>query len=428
MDENNENNNKNSAVDKTDGFSMSNYSAYDSSHNSKDTEEGDFDYEVKTLNNEHKKKSGKKFISYIVFGLICSLIGGITSSAAVMYLLPKTSLFASTPLYKNLVKTGTYNYSATSTKDSSSTPISTGGGLTVAQIAKKVGPAVVGVSTKNYSESDLYGSSSEEGVGSGIIINSNGYILTNYHVISGAQTIKITFNNKKTASAKIVNYDSKLDLAIIKVDGSMAMPGVATLGSSSNLQVGDSVVAIGNPMGLEFFGTVTTGVISALNREVQSETGNTQTLIQTDAAINPGNSGGPLVNSQGNVIGITSSKLTGGTEGMGFAIPIDVVKSKLGSLSKQMVMLGIEVTDVSSGDAQTYGVPQGVAVKNVSPSSSASKAGIQSGDIITKFGNQTVKTTDDLNSAKSNYNVGDSVPVTVYRNGSTKDLTITLSN
>lgn len=428
MDEN-KNNNIDKKLDKTDEFSMSNYSAYDSSHNQNYTEEHGFDYEVKAVDNDHKKKGRKKFVSYIVVGILCSLIGGITSSAALLYVLPKTSLFTSTPLYKNLSQSVPY-YNAASNSSAKSSTVSTGSSLTVAQIAKKVGPAVVGVSTKSYSASDFYGSSSssEEGVGSGIIINNNGYILTNYHVISGAQTIKITFNNKKTASAKVVNYDSKLDLAIIKVDGSMTMPGVATLGSSSNLQVGDSVVAIGNPMGLEFLGSVTTGVVSALNREVQSETGNTQTLIQTDAAINPGNSGGPLVDSQGNVIGITSSKLTGGTEGMGFAIPIDVVKSKLGSLSKQMVMLGIEVTDVSSDDAQTYGVPQGVAVKNVSSSSSAAKAGIQSGDIITKFGSQTVKSADDLNTAKSNYNVGDKVPVTVYRNGSSKDLTITLSN
>ena len=187
---------------------------------------------------------------------------------------------------------------------------------------QKVGPAVVGVSTKLISSSRNYAIGSDsgtetDGVGSGIIINKDGYILTNYHVVQGAEKITITLNNKKAVSAKIINYDSTLDLAVIKItDSNVTIPGVAELGSSSDLQVGDSVVAIGNPLGLEFFGTVTTGVVSALNRQVAVENSKAQTLIQTDAAINPGNSGGPLVNSSGQVVGITSSKLTNTGEGV----------------------------------------------------------------------------------------------------------------
>lgn len=225
-----------------------------------------------------------------------------------------------------------------------------------------------------------------------------------------------------------------MDLAVIKVTNSnVTMPGVAELGSSSNLEVGDPVVAIGNPLGLEFFGTVTTGVVSALNRQVAVGNSASQTLIQTDAAINPGNSGGPLVNSQGQVIGITSSKLTDtgegvSAEGMGFAIPIDVVKPKISSLIKPMILLGITVRDVTQDDSQSNNVPQGVSVITVNPGSSAANAGIESSDIITKFDGKTIKTTDDLNNAKSKHNVGDKVSVGINRNGTNKNLTVTLTN
>jgi serine protease Do len=440
MSEFNNNNNNNKNIESTEEFPMSNYSGYNASHSSNYDENNNnsYDYEVKTVYNKEKKhKNGKRIASYVAVGLICSVLGGTASGIASIYVLPKTGLFKNTPLYQNLSDSAKNQIasamSANSNNNVSASPtVASSGGLTVSEIAKKVGPAVVGVSTKSMSSDDYEdaGSQEEDGVGSGIIINKDGYILTNYHVINGAQNITITFNNKKTAPAKVVNYDSSLDLAVIKVTSSnVTMPAVAQLGTSSSLEVGDPVVAIGNPMGLEFFGSVTTGVVSALNRQVSVEnSGQNQTLIQTDAAINPGNSGGPLVNSQGQVIGITSSKLTGGVEGIGFAIPIDVVKPRISSLTKQMILLGITVQDVTKDDATQYSVPQGVQVQQVNPGSSASRAGLQSGDIITKFGDQTIQTTDQLNSAKSKYNVGDHVAMQVYRNNSTMTLNITLSN
>lgn len=437
-------------TDSTDEFSMSNYSGYNVSHtenydSSSNSDNDDYDYEVKTLENNEKKHGkgmGKRIASYVAVGLICSLLGGTVSGVASIYVLPKTSFFKNTPLYKNLANANSnsnmYTDASSGSKNVNASPtVSSGSSLTVAQIAKEVGPAVVGVSTKILSSDNNYGlgngSSEAEGVGSGIIINKDGYILTNYHVIQGAQTITITLNNKKTAKAKVINYDSSMDLAVIKIsDSTITMPGVAELGSSSSLQVGDSVVAIGNPLGLEFFGTVTTGVVSALNRQVSVENSKSQTLIQTDAAINPGNSGGPLVNSQGQVIGITSSKLTDtgegvSAEGMGFAIPIDVVKPKIASLTKPMLMLGITVEDVTQDDSRSNNVPQGAEVKNVTSGSSADKAGLESSDIITKFGGKTVKSSDDLNNAKAEHSAGDKVAVEIYRNGVNKSLTITLA-
>lgn len=435
-------------IDSTDEFSMSNYTGYDASHtknyDSDNNNDNDYDYEVKTLDSnekKHKKGMGKRIASYIAVGLICSVLGGTASGIAAMYIIPNTSFFKNTPLYKSLnsINASSMYTDASSSNTVNASPTATNvSGLTVAQIAKKVGPAVVGVSTKLISSSSNYDIGSDsgtetDGVGSGIIINKDGYILTNYHVVQGAEKITITLNNKKAVSAKVVNYDATLDLAVIKVtDNNVTMPGVAELGSSSELQVGDSVVAIGNPLGLEFFGTVTTGVISALNRQVAVENSKAQTLIQTDAAINPGNSGGPLVNSQGQVIGITSSKLTNtgegvSAEGMGFAIPIDVVKPKISSLTKPMLILGVTVEDVSQDDSTTNNAPQGVRVVTVNPGSSAAKAGMQSADIITKFDGKSIKTTDDLNTAKADHNAGDQVSVEITRNGTLKKLTVTLA-
>lgn len=427
-------NNTNKDIDSTSELPTSNYSAYnvskDTNYNSGDNRYSgnnftDSDYRVTSSNK--KPKRGKRIFSYIVLGLICTILGGTASVVASLYILPKTDFFKSSPLYENLTQQSSSNSSNSNYKASSI--VSSTNGLTIAEIAKKVSPAVVGVSTTSTSTSNFLGRSQEsEGMGSGIIFNNDGYILTNYHVISGAQKITVILSDKKEVSAKVVNYDSSMDIAVIKINEKVTLPGVAELGNSTDLQVGDQVVAIGNPLGKEFLGSVTSGIVSALNREVEIEENNTQTLIQTDAAINPGNSGGPLVNSQGQVIGINSSKIGGnGVEGIGFAIPIDLVKPKISSLSKPILMLGITCTDISSEDAKQNNVPQGVAVIQVSASSSAQKAGLQANDIITKFDGKTIKTTSELNSIKASHNSGDKIKIEVYRNGETKSLTLTLS-
>ncbi len=381
------------------------------------------------LSQKHTHPKGKKFFSYIAVIVISSLIGGFLSIAAFLYVVPNTDFFKNTPLYESMNSTGTR------TPQTQASPVSTSNknGLTIAQIAKKVSPAVVGVSTKSISEySDIFGfsddqSSEDDGMGSGIIINSDGYILTNYHVIQGAQSISVILSNKKTVPAKVVNYDQNQDLAVIKVTSKTQMPAVAELGNSDNVQVGDSVVAIGNPLGKELLGSVTSGIISATKREVT--VGNTtQNFLQTDAAINPGNSGGALVNSLGQVIGINSAKVGGnGVEGIGFAIPINTVASKLNGLLKPILKIGIACIDIDSSLSKQYNIPQGVYVKQVEPSSPAEKSGLKEGDIIQKFDGKSIKTVEEINQIKSTHNSGDTVAIVVYRNGNTKTLQLTLT-
>ncbi|WPC42568.1 S1C family serine protease [Clostridium sp. JS66] len=377
---------------------------------------------------KHKGKIKRGLVSYVIVGLICSIVAGTASTAATLYYLPNSNFFKNTPLYQNL-KQGSGS-TATSTNYINASTVSAKGSLTVAQIAQKVGPAVVGVSTTGIAQNDYGFAEKQEGMGSGIIINSEGYILTNFHVINGAQQVKVILNDKKEVSAKIVNYDQNMDLAIVKVtDSSVKMPAVAELGSSEALQVGDPVVAIGNPLGKELLGSVTTGVISAKNREIQeSSNGPKQTFLQTDAAINAGNSGGALVNSQGQVIGINTAKINGsGVEGLGFAIPMDSIKPKIDNLLKPILKIGISCRDISSDVAKQNNVPEGVAVLQVEEFSPAEKAGLQTGDIITKFDGKSVKSVDSMNTIKSKHKPGDEISLEVYRDGSTKSLKLKLS-
>lgn len=372
---------------------------------------------------KHKDKSGgrvKKILSYIIVGVLCTTIGGVASSIATI------KYFTS----KNAETTSTVQNSTTNTQSTSSSNSVVP--LSVANIAKKVGPAVVGVSTKSISTMDFFGfpeNSESEGMGSGIIFSEEGYILTNYHVVSGASQINVIFNDGKEGKeipAKVVNYNQSMDLAVIKLTEDVDVPAVATFGDSSALQVGDPVIAIGNPLGKELLGTVTSGVVSAVNRQVEVD-GNVQTYIQTDAAINPGNSGGALVNIYGEVIGINSAKIGGSeVEGLGFAIPINNVKTQIESLIKPNLKLGIMATDVTSEISKRNNIPIGIYVNQVQEFSPAEKAGILPGDVIIKFDGKTVKTVEELNKIKQTHNAGDKVKVVVNRDGREKTLTVEL--
>lgn len=371
---------------------------------------------------KNKKPGGKvkKILSYIIVGVLCTTIGGVASSLATI------KYFTS----KNVETTSAVQNSTTNTQSTSSSNSVVP--LSVANIAKKVGPAVVGVSTKSITTMDFFGfpeSSESEGMGSGIIFSEDGYILTNYHVINGASQINVIFNDGKEGKeipAKVVNYNQSMDLAVIKLTEDVNVPAVATFGDSSALQVGDPVIAIGNPLGKELLGTVTSGVVSAVNREVEVE-GNVQTYIQTDAAINPGNSGGALVNIYGEVIGINSAKIGGSeVEGLGFAIPINNVKTQIESLIKPNLKLGIMVTNVTSEISKRNNIPVGIYVNQVQEFSPAEKAGILPGDVIIKFDGKTVKTVEELNKIKQTHNAGDKVKVVVNRDGKEKTLTVEL--
>ncbi|MDP4088843.1 MAG: trypsin-like peptidase domain-containing protein [Bacillota bacterium] len=374
-----------------------------------------------------KKKRGgfRRVLSYVLVGVVCAAIGGAATLGSALYVLPNTGFFQNSPLYKNLAKntasTPVYDVHPTSTTTEQ-------GAMTVTEIAKKVGPAVVGVSTKSVASNGFFGQQVSEGMGSGMILNSDGYVLTNNHVVEGAQSVKVIFNNGKEVNAKVVNTDPTHDVAVVKITDQVTMPGVVELGTSETLQAGESVVAIGNPLGKEFLGSVTSGIVSAVNRNLGDKDIN---YIQTDAAINNGNSGGPLLNSQGQVIGINTAKIdttgTNNVDGMGFAIPIDLVKGEIPNLSKPVLMIGISGRDVDAATAKANSLVEGVFVSDVSDYSPADKGGIHPGDVIVKFDGKTVKTIAELNSMKAQHKDGDTVTVQIYRDGSYKDLQLKLT-
>jgi len=307
--------------------------------------------------------------------------------------------------------------------------------LTVSEIADKVGPAVVGVVNKvkfsGYSNpfgfyfgerfpQQQEGQMIEQGSGSGVLISKDGYVVTNNHVIEGATEVTVIMNNGEEYAATVKGADSNTDLAVLKIEGN-DFP-YAALGSSSDLRVGELAVAIGNPLGQEFAGTVTSGIISALNRSITID--NKQlTLIQTDAAINPGNSGGPLVNQYGEVIGINTAKISSSElEGLGFAIPMDEAKPIIDDLLSSgyvrgRPVIGIGGRAVTEQDAKAYDLKVGVYVASMSPNSPAYMSGIKIGDIITEVNGKKVTTVDELNEIKNQHAVGDEITLKIWRQG-----------
>ena len=298
--------------------------------------------------------------------------------------------------------------------------------VAVAQIA---GPSVVGVSVTYYEQS-IFGQLAEgESEGSGIIYSEDGYIITNYHVIedavnSSSAAVKITLSDETEYQAEIVGTDEVTDLALLKIDPEEKLTP-ATFDDSSNIQVGELAVAIGNPLGQEFAGSVTVGYISALNRDITTD-GRTYNVIQTDAAINPGNSGGALVNSKGEVIGINTIKISDDSvEGLGFAIPSnDALKiieelKVTGKIIRPYV--GIYGIDLDEATATRNRLVEGIYVYQVQDGSPAQEAGLQNGDIIVEFDGQEVKTTQELNDIKNKKEIGDSVHIKVYRAGEYKE-------
>lgn len=303
--------------------------------------------------------------------------------------------------------------------------------MTAADAFNKVSPAVVIISTVG-TTSNGFTASQYEGMGSGFIINEEGYILTNYHVIEGAKDITVTLSDGNEVPGTVVNYDQEKDLAMIKLKEGTKVPAVAELGDSDELYPGAEVIAIGTPLSKNLAYTLTKGIISGNDRTIQTQSGTSVHLLQTDAAINSGNSGGPLVNTKGQVIGINSMKLgsqsTGSAtvEGIGFAIPINEVKSKIDTLSKQILNLGIKIREIDSTTAQKYDLEQGLYVASVDEYSPAEKGGVKIGDIIVDCDGKQVKTFDELKEIKQSKDVGDTMTMKVIRDKKTIDLSIVL--
>jgi putative serine protease PepD len=297
--------------------------------------------------------------------------------------------------------------------------------LSVAEIAKRDTQSVVEVdATLNNTQSPFPGSSSESSAeGTGWIYDTKGDIVTNQHVVDGATKVRVKFSDGSTYTATVVGTDVSSDLAVLHVDAPASKLVPLTLGDSSALQVGDGVVAIGNPFGLD--STVTSGIVSALNREI-SAPDNTpiEGAIQTDAAINHGNSGGPLLNLAGNVVGVTSQiqSDSGGNDGVGFAIPSNTVKNVVDQLiagkTVQHALLGVTVSSASNG----------ATVGSVESGTGAAKAGVKSGDVITAVDGKSITSSQRLRAVIAGHKPGDTITLTIRRSGSTKTLDVTLGS
>ncbi len=316
---------------------------------------------------------------------------------------------------------------------------------TAVYAANKILPSIVGINVEYNVNSimSMFGRQSQTSTakasGSGIIMSEDGYILTNNHIVdtsssesyyevSEATKITVTlFNDETEYEAKIIGTDEQTDLAVIKIEKTGLSK--AEFADSDNIKVGEFAMAVGNPLGMQ--SSITCGVISAVNREVTDSDGKKFTLIQTDAAINSGNSGGALVNSEGNVIGINTLKLSGtGIEGMGFAIPINSttdISSQLIQYSKvKRPYIGISGMDLTENIAKANKLVVGVYVKSVDDFSAAEKAGIKIGDVIIEVDGKKITKMDELNEIKNSHKIGDELKIKVNRDGQEKDLTITL--
>ena len=401
--------------------------------------------------NQPKRKSGNKIIATAaIVGVVGGLVGGGVSYYAM-----------------DQMNNGQANNTAQTSISSSSSKVSeksakNGGTMTAAYNDVK-GAVVSVINLKRQSASSgadslyssLFGddsdsSSSKSGKletyseGSGVVYmksNGKGYIVTNNHVISGSDAVQVLLANGKTVNAKVVGKDSTTDLAVLSIDAKYVTQ-TAQFGDSKHLEAGQTVIAVGSPLGSEYASTVTQGIISAPARTISTSSGNQQTVIQTDAAINPGNSGGALVNSAGQVIGINSMKLaqsSDGTsvEGMGFAIPSNEVVTIVNELVKKgkitRPQLGVRVIALQ-GIPEGYrsrlkiksNLKSGIYIASVNKSGSAANAGIKSGDVITKVDGKKVDDVASLHSILYSHKVGDTVNVTVNRNGKDVDMKVKL--
>lgn len=297
--------------------------------------------------------------------------------------------------------------------NSTETVVSEGGKLNGEMIYTKLSPSIVGVLAYTSNNSSQYGS------GSGVIISSNGYIVTNHHVIENGVLIEVVLNNNERYRAKVIGSDARTDLAVIKIEADNLI--AAELGNSDELKSGEVVYAMGNPGGLELATSISNGIISGVNRLMTSETGYTMNFVQTTAAINPGNSGGALINEYGHVVGICSAKIADvDYEGIGFAIPITSAKDIIEDLMAHGYVtgrpkLGISFSYISSTYAMYYSLPTGILVGDIEINGCAYKAGLRTNDIIAKVDNIKIDSTSQFLELMGNYKPGDTITLTVFR-------------
>ncbi len=388
-------------------------------------------YYVPKPKKEKNKKDRKKYPISIVIAccLICSVLGGVAASGAMIFAggLDKSTSSSAEPTTTASGTTKVVNVSETSTEE------------LVTAVAQKAAPSVVGIRATAKSNSFWGQTQEESGEGSGVIYSSDGYIITNYHVIStaveatsGNSSINVYLPDDPSTAipATVVGYYSESDLAVIKIDKT----GLTAIefGDSSSLKVGQTAVAIGNPGGLQYMGSVSSGIISGLNRTLKLEGIEEMSLIQTDAAINPGNSGGALLNSSGQLIGINSSKIGGSSyEGMGFAIPSNFVKTLcddiISNKDTKRAYIGVKIsTEYDSDKLQAMGYPAGALVESVVSGSPADEIGIKAYDIITQVNGVKVSSYKEYNTERLKHKPGETITLQVYRNRQYYDVSITL--
>ena len=399
------------------GNSNYNYGGYNSC--------GGTTFSVKPPKQKKAKKKGRYGAGVVVAAALLAAVIGAGSGIAAVTLMSKSGN-TSTPITSN-VSGSNVNINIDETAES-----------VVEAVAEKVTPSVVGIRTTTSVRSFFGGSNESTGEGSGVVYSADGYIITNYHVISGAVTNKSGSKievftdtlDSKSYEATVVGYNISTDLAVIKIDAKGLTP--VEFSDSSKLKVGQYVITVGNPGGLEFMDSVTYGVISGLNRVVSSSSD--VKLIQTDAAINPGNSGGALVNTKGQLVGINSSKIVSEEfEGMGFAIPSNTVaeicKNIIDKQNDPEPYIGVTVSEkYTSSVLKYYGYPSGAVIASVAEGSPADSAGLAKGDIITEFGGTEITEYSMLESLLQKCKPGDQVNVKIYRNGRYYTTTVTIGS
>ncbi|WP_024861925.1 S1C family serine protease [Ruminococcus flavefaciens] len=333
---------------------------------------------------------------------------------------------------------------------------SNSGELTTEEVVEKVLPSVVGIESTFTMTSQSSGggyfnfggfgqaqqpqTSSATATGTGVVITTDGYIVTNAHVIYDteynaglANNISVIVNEEDRYDAEVIGYDTDYDLAVLKINAKDLV--AAEFGNSDELSLGQNVIAIGNPLGFDLMNTVTSGIVSGLNRQITINE-KSMTLIQTDAAINSGNSGGPLINKYGQVIGINSSKMSASyseasIEGIGFAIPSNEASRIVEDIMEYGYVtgkpqLGISCQDITENISRMYDIPVGVYVTAVAEDSAAEKAGLQAGDIITKINDEDVASFEELTAKKNEHKAGETIELTYVRNGAEDKVTVTL--
>ena len=365
------------------------------------------------------KKKGGMTAKLVALALVCALLGGFAGAGVNSAML--TAKAGSTTVQVSDRQVGEVKTMKVDGKTE----------MTMAEVYASNVNSVVSInvsSTTNYFGQQVETAAS----GTGFFITQDGYILTNYHVVKDASTVKVTLYSGETYDASVIGGDEDYDIAVIKIDVTGA--SAVVLGDSGALNIGESVAAIGNPLG-ELTFSMTEGIVSCVNRAVNID-GTPFNMIQIDCSINPGNSGGPLFNSYGEVVGIVSAKYSSYSnttvEGIGFAIPINDVIAMVEDIMTDGYVtdkpyIGITPQNMTAQMAQQYrySVSEGVFVCSVDPGSAAQKAGLQMGDVITKLGDTAISDMNDLNAAKKAYRAGDTVTLTIYRAGQTMEVELT---